>query len=272
MYGAPKRACRADGRVWGSGRHRQGLRGCVVVMSRWAPGVPMGRGPPPRPPAQGFPPGMPPPHHQGMHMPPGVGMPRGMPPGTAPGRGMLATPPPPHGGMPPGYQVPRGMPPGYAAPRPPQVQAPMPPPAPAQPAAAAVSQPADAARNAPSGGGETIDAELRQRVEKVARFVASKPQFEETLRAKERNNPRFAFLFGGVGSTLFAQKLAESRASGVTAEGSSEDTIGRLIKRVTTVRAVLCRAVLCGSGSVSRHRRRLTLDTVVVVYAGCGGG
>ena len=86
---------------------------------------------------------------------------------------------------------------------------------------------------------EQLSDELKQRITKVASFIAAKPQFEATLRAKESSNPRFAFLFGGEGSAFFQAQLAKCRGSHSSGSefvgGSSDDTISKLIKRVTSV-------------------------------------
>ena len=48
------------------------------------------------------------------------------------------------------------------------------------------------------------DAGLVQRVEKLAEFVQRNgSQFQELMRQKQRDNPEYAFLFGGDGATFY---------------------------------------------------------------------
>jgi len=96
-------------------------------------------------------------------------------------------------------------------------------------------------RNANHAAG--LEPELVQRIEKVAAFISRKPQFENTLRTKERTNPRFAFLFGGRGHALFRSKLGDAVADS-TSQFSSGAVISRMIRKVSQVH-MKAAAVLC---------------------------
>ena len=53
-----------------------------------------------------------------------------------------------------------------------------------------------------------LDIDLRNIIDKLANFVARNgPKFEELTRTKQKNNPKFAFLFGGDYHTYYKWKV-----------------------------------------------------------------
>jgi len=55
---------------------------------------------------------------------------------------------------------------------------------------------------------------LRNIIDKLAQFVARNgPDFENMTKQKQKNNPRFAFLFGGENYAYYAYKVNTEQAS-----------------------------------------------------------
>ena len=60
-----------------------------------------------------------------------------------------------------------------------------------------------------------IDAEIRTIVDKLATFVARNgPEFERMTMEKQRNNPKFQFLFGGDYHPYYRWKVTAEQAGG----------------------------------------------------------
>lgn len=54
----------------------------------------------------------------------------------------------------------------------------------------------------------TIDQELRNVIDKLAQFVARNgPEFEKMTMEKQKDNPKFSFLFGGEYFSYYKCKL-----------------------------------------------------------------
>ena len=54
------------------------------------------------------------------------------------------------------------------------------------------------------------DAELRNIIDKLANFVARNgPEFEQMTMHKQRDNPKFSFLFGGENYNYYKWKVAQ---------------------------------------------------------------
>uniref|UniRef100_A0A0B7ACN2 Calcium homeostasis endoplasmic reticulum protein n=1 Tax=Arion vulgaris TaxID=1028688 RepID=A0A0B7ACN2_9EUPU len=60
---------------------------------------------------------------------------------------------------------------------------------------------------------DSLDSEMKNIIDKLANFVARNgPQFEEMTKQKQKDNPKFAFLFGGEFYTYYKYKVASEIA------------------------------------------------------------
>lgn len=58
------------------------------------------------------------------------------------------------------------------------------------------------------------DAELRNIIDKLANFVARNgPEFEQMTMHKQRDNPKFSFLFGGEHYNYYKWKVAQEESA-----------------------------------------------------------
>ena len=77
--------------------------------------------------------------------------------------------------------------------------------------------------------------DLKKRVEIMAEHVAKNgPDFENTIRGKNANNPQFQFLAGGEGSEYYQALLASLRGSSAPSAPSGADYLSELMKRWPT--------------------------------------
>lgn len=59
-----------------------------------------------------------------------------------------------------------------------------------------------------------IDNELRKIIDKLAQFVARNgPEFEQMTKNKQKDNPKFSFLFGGEYFNYYQYKVTTEQAS-----------------------------------------------------------
>ena len=59
----------------------------------------------------------------------------------------------------------------------------------------------------------TVDPEIQTIIDKLATFVARNgPEFEQMTMNKQRNNPKFQFLFGGEYNPYYRWKVASEQA------------------------------------------------------------
>jgi hypothetical protein len=60
----------------------------------------------------------------------------------------------------------------------------------------------------------TTDTELRNIIDKLAQFVARNgPDFEQMTKNKQKDNPKFSFLFGGDYFNYYQYKVTTEQAS-----------------------------------------------------------
>lgn len=58
------------------------------------------------------------------------------------------------------------------------------------------------------------DIELRNIIDKLAQFVARNgPEFEQMTKNKQKDNPKFSFLFGGEHFNYYQYKVTTEQAS-----------------------------------------------------------
>ena len=70
---------------------------------------------------------------------------------------------------------------------------------------------------------------LQGRIEKLARYVAqSNGAMEATVRERQRDNPEFAFLFGGEGAAYYTECLQKFSGSGGGGGGGRGGSGGKL--------------------------------------------
>lgn len=61
-----------------------------------------------------------------------------------------------------------------------------------------------------------IDQEIKIIIDKLASFVARNgPEFEHMTMEKQRNNPKFGFLFGGEQNLYYRWKVSSEQAGGL---------------------------------------------------------
>lgn len=59
-----------------------------------------------------------------------------------------------------------------------------------------------------------LDTELRKIIDKLAQFVARNgPEFEQMTKNKQKDNPKFGFLFGGEYFNYYQYKVTTEQAS-----------------------------------------------------------
>lgn len=59
-----------------------------------------------------------------------------------------------------------------------------------------------------------VDTELRNIIDKLAQFVARNgPEFEQMTKNKQKDNPKFGFLFGGEHFNYYQYKVTTEQAS-----------------------------------------------------------
>lgn len=59
-----------------------------------------------------------------------------------------------------------------------------------------------------------LDTELRNIIDKLAQFVARNgPEFEQMTKNKQKDNPKFGFLFGGEHFNYYQYKVTTEQAS-----------------------------------------------------------
>ena len=62
-----------------------------------------------------------------------------------------------------------------------------------------------------------VDQEIRNIIDKLASFVARNgPEFEQMTMEKQRNNPKFNFLFGGEHNMYYRWKVSAEQAGSQT--------------------------------------------------------
>lgn len=60
----------------------------------------------------------------------------------------------------------------------------------------------------------STDIELRNIIDKLAQFVARNgPEFEQMTKNKQKDNPKFSFLFGGEHFNYYQYKVTTEQAS-----------------------------------------------------------
>lgn len=70
------------------------------------------------------------------------------------------------------------------------------------------------------------DQEIRTIIDKLATFVARNgPEFERMTMTKQRNNPKFQFLFGGENNPYYRWKVDTEHAGDQSVLVVSEDTL-----------------------------------------------
>ena len=69
------------------------------------------------------------------------------------------------------------------------------------------------------------DAELKNIIEKLAQFVARNgASFEAMTKTKQRDNPRFSFLFGGEGFDYYNYRVTTEQVTSVGDNRECEET------------------------------------------------
>lgn len=59
-----------------------------------------------------------------------------------------------------------------------------------------------------------LDQDLRNIIDKLAQFVARNgPEFEKMTKNKQKNNPKFSFLYGGEYFNYYQYKVTTEQAS-----------------------------------------------------------
>lgn len=67
-----------------------------------------------------------------------------------------------------------------------------------------------------------VDNELRKIIDKLAQFVARNgPEFEQMTKNKQKDNPKFSFLFGGEYFNYYQYKVTTEQASKSFKENTS---------------------------------------------------
>lgn len=60
----------------------------------------------------------------------------------------------------------------------------------------------------------SVDQDLRNIIDKLAQFVARNgPEFEKMTKTKQKNNPKFSFLYGGEYFNYYQYKVTTEQAS-----------------------------------------------------------
>ena len=110
------------------------------------------------------------------------------------------------------------------------------------------SQPAGAAVTYSQARGLLSLAEIKNIIDKLAQFVARNgPEFETMTKQKQKDNPKFSFLFGGEYFNYYQYK--------VTTEQASEYTAAVTARRLTLLLLYASCSFRCCCGVSEIYRR-----------------